>query len=87
MGDENVELLWYAFCLIQAAILLFVFFAVALLCKWLLRRIPWKNAKRRPFTHAIAQSLGAPRSPRNFDATQSEAIDRSLSDRKRSTLV
>jgi hypothetical protein len=32
MGDENVELLWYVFCLIKAVIVLF-----ALLCKWLLR--------------------------------------------------
>jgi hypothetical protein len=47
MGDENVELIWYGFYLIKALVLLFVCLAVALVCKWLLRRIPWKSAKRR----------------------------------------
>jgi len=68
MGHENVELLWCVFCLIKAVILLFVFLAVALLCKWLLRRIPWG--------HAIVHSLGTLRPPRNIDASQSKAIDR-----------
>ena len=61
MGDDNVEVLWYVFCLVKAVILLVVFFAVALLCKWLLRRIPWKSVKRRPVKHAIQRlSLSLP---------------------------
>jgi hypothetical protein len=83
MGDENVEVHWYDFCLIKAVILLFVFLAVALLCKWLLRRIPWKSVKRRPVKHAIVHSLGTLRPPRNFDASQSKAIDRGQSERKK----
>ena len=67
MGNENVELLWCVFCLIKAVILLFVFFAVALLCKWLLRCIPWKSVKRRPVKHAMVHSIGTLRPPRNFD--------------------
>jgi hypothetical protein len=76
MGDENVELIWYGFCLIKALVLLFVCLAVALLCKWLVRRIPWKSVKRRPVKHAIVHSLGTLRPPRGFDASQSKAIDR-----------
>jgi hypothetical protein len=76
MGGENVELIWFVFCLIKAVIVLFVFLAVALLCKWLLRRIPWKSVKRRPVKHAIVHSLGTPRPPLGFDASRSKAIDR-----------
>jgi hypothetical protein len=81
MGNENVELFWYVFCFIKAVIILFVFVAVGLLCKWLLCRIPRKGIKRRPVKHAVAHSLGTLRPPRNFDASQSKAIDRSLSER------
>ena len=81
MGNENVELLWYVFCLIKAILLFFVFLA-ALLCKRLLRRILWKSVKRRPVKHAIVHYLGPRRPPRNFDASQFKAIDRSLSERK-----
>jgi hypothetical protein len=79
MRDENVELLWYAFCLIKAVILLFVFLAFALLCKWLFRRISWKNVKRRPVNHTMVHTLGTLRSPGNLDRSQSKAIDDSLS--------
>jgi hypothetical protein len=76
MGDENVELVWYGLCLIKAVIFLVVFLPVALLCKRLLRRISWKRVKPRPVKHALVHSLGALRPPRNFDASQSKAIDR-----------
>ena len=39
MGGEKVELIWYGLCLIKAAIFLVTFLPVALLCKWLLRRV------------------------------------------------
>lgn len=83
MGNDNVELFWYVFCLIKAVILLFVLLAVGLLCKWLLRRIPWKRAKRRPLKHAVVHSLGTLRPPWNFDASQSKAIDCSPCERKK----
>jgi hypothetical protein len=83
MGSENVELLWYVFCLIKAVILLFTFLSVALLCKWLLRCIPWKSVRRRPMKPTIVHFLGSLRPSRNFDASQCEAIDRSLSERKK----
>ena len=83
MGDDNVELLWYVFCLVKAVIFVLVFLAVALLCKWLLRRIPWKSVKRRPVKHAMVHSLGTLRPSWNFDPSQSKAIDQSLSQRKK----
>jgi hypothetical protein len=58
MGNENVELLWYGLSLIKAAIFLVTFLLVALLCKRLLRRIPWKSVKRRPVKPAIVHYLG-----------------------------
>jgi hypothetical protein len=77
MGDENVEYIWFVFCTIKAGMALFGFLAVALLCKWLLRGIPWKSVKRRPVKYAIVHSPGTLGPPRNFDASQSKAVDRS----------
>jgi hypothetical protein len=39
MGDENVEELWYVFWLFKAIVSLSLSWAVALLCKWVLRCI------------------------------------------------
>jgi hypothetical protein len=83
MGDKKVELMWYAFCLFRAIILLFSFVAVALLGKWLLRGIPWRGVKRRPVKYAVVHPLGTMRPPRNFDASQSKAIDHRPSVRKK----
>jgi hypothetical protein len=82
MGDDSVELVWYGLCLFEAVILLFAFLAVALLYKWLLRLFPWKSVKPRPVKHVIVHSFGTLRPPRNFNASQLNAIDRSLSERK-----
>jgi len=76
MGDENVELIWYGFCLIEALVLLFVCLAVALLCKWLLSHFLRKSIKRRSVKRATVHSLGTLRPPRNFEVSQSKAIDR-----------
>jgi hypothetical protein len=83
MGNENVEIIWYGLCLIKAAIFLVAFLPVALLCKWLLRRIPWKSVNRHSITHMIAHSLDTPRPPRNFNASHPKAVYRSLSERKK----
>jgi hypothetical protein len=83
MGDENVELIWFVFCLIKVVIVLFIFLAVALLCKWLLRRIPWKSVIRRPVKDAIVHFLGSLPPPRNVAASQSKAIDRGQRERKK----
>jgi hypothetical protein len=83
MEDKKVELLWCAFRLIEAVLLLFAFAAVALLCKWLLRRISWKDVKRRPAEYAMVHPLGTLRPPRSFDAAQSKAIDRSPGEGKK----
>ena len=80
MGDDNVELLWYVFCLVKAVIFVLVFLAVALLCKWLLRRIPSKSVRLRPVKHAKVHTLGTPRPPWNIDP---KAIDPGLSERKK----
>lgn len=81
MADDYVELFWYVFCIIKAGFLLFAISALALLCRWLLRRIPWKSVKRHPVKHAIVHSLGTLRL-RNLDASQPKAIDQRLGERK-----
>lgn len=80
MADDYVELFWFMFCIIRAGFLLLAFSAVALLCRWLLRRIPRKSVKRPPFKDAIVHSFGTLRL-RNLDASQPKAIDQVLSER------
>lgn len=58
MGADNVEQLWYCLCLIQAVVILFVVSVAVLLCKWLLRSIPWNRALRRSANHSMVHPLG-----------------------------
>ena len=83
MRDENIEHLWHAFLLTRGMILLILLSAVVLFSKWLLRRILWNRTKRRRAEHPIAHSLGTLPPPRNFDASQFKAIDRSPTERKK----
>ena len=87
MGNENVEEIWYALWLIKATVAivsLFLFGAVALICKRLLRRIPWDRVKRSSVKHTIVQSFGTLQPPRNFDASESKTVDLRGGERKRS---
>ena len=86
MGNEDVEQIWYALWLIKAivAIVSVCFFgAVALICKRLLRRIPWDRVKRRSVKHTMVHSIGTLQPPRNFDASESKAVDLRGGKRKR----
>ena len=86
MGNEDVEEIWYALWLIKAivAIVSVCFFgAVALICKRLLRRIPWDRVKRRSVKHTMVHSIGTLQPPRNFDASESKAVDLGGGKRKR----
>ena len=86
MGNEDVEQIWYALWLIKAivAIVSVCFFgAVALICKPLLRRIPWDRVKRRSVKHTTVHSIGTLQPPRNFDASESKAVDLRGGKRKR----
>jgi hypothetical protein len=63
LGNENVEQIWYALWLIKAivAIVSLCFFgAVALICKRLLRRIPWNLVKWRSVLDTMVHSFGNP---------------------------
>jgi hypothetical protein len=87
LGNENVEQIWYALWLIKAivAIVSLCFFgAVALICKRLLRRIPWNRVKRRSVKHTMVRSLGTLKPARNFDASESKTVDLRGVERKRS---
>jgi len=64
----NIEELWYGFWLIKAVVSLSVLWAVGLLCKWVLRCIPWNRVKRRSTKHSIVHLLGTRQSPQNFNA-------------------
>jgi hypothetical protein len=75
MGSENVEQIWYALLLIKAIVSVSLFAVVTLLCKWALRRIPWKRMKRNPVNHSVVHLLGRLRPPRDFAASQSESVD------------
>jgi len=87
MGDESIEQFWYTLWLIKAivAIVSLCFFgAFALICKRLLRRIPWNRIKRRSVKHTIVHSFVTPRSPRNFDASESKAVNLRSGEERRS---
>ena len=87
MRNENVEQIWHALWLIKAivAIVSLCFFGtVALICKRLLRRIPWDRIKRRSVKHTLVHSFGTLQPPRNFDASESKAADLRGGERKRS---
>jgi hypothetical protein len=80
MRNGNVEQLWYALWLIKGMVWLSFWWAVALLCKWGLRRIRSERAKR----HLLKQSivLGTLKPLRNINASESKVMDRSPSERK-----
>lgn len=82
MRDMNVYQLWYALWLIKGIVLLSFLWAVALVCKRVLRRIPWNRVKRRSVKHKMVHSVGTLQPPRNFDAAESKAVDRSPNERK-----
>ena len=84
MGNENVEQIWYALWLIKAIVSLCFFGAVALICKRLLRCIPWNRVKRRSVKHTMVHSFGTLQPPRNIDASESKAVDLRGGERKRS---
>jgi hypothetical protein len=84
MRGENIEELWYGFWLIKAVVSLSFLFVVVLLCKRFLRCVPWNRVKRRSAKHSMVHSLGTLRPPRNFDASESKAVDLRGGERKRS---
>ena len=73
MRGENIEELWYGFWLIKAVVSLSFLFVVVLLCKRLLRCIPWNRVKSRSAKHSMVHSLGILQPPRRFDASESKA--------------
>ena len=83
MAGENIEELWYGFWLIKAIVSLSVLLAVALLCKWVLRSIPWDRIKWRSTKHSMEHPLGTRQPPRNFNAWESRFVDRNPSERKK----
>jgi hypothetical protein len=58
MKGENIEELWYGFCLIEAVVSVIVLSAVVLLGQRFLRSIPWNRVKRRSAKHPMVHSLG-----------------------------
>jgi hypothetical protein len=87
LGNENVEQIWHALWLIKAivAIVSLCFFgAVALICKRLLRHIPWDRVKRSSVKYIMVQSFDTLQLPRNIDASESKAVDLRGGERKRS---
>ena len=83
MGDGNVEQVWHALELIKGIVALSFLWAVALICKRLLRCLPWNYFKRRSARHSMVHSLGTLQPPRNFDASESKAADPGPGDMKR----
>jgi hypothetical protein len=75
MGDDSVEQFWYIVWLIKAIVLLSFFGAVTLICTSVVGLIRSKRAKRRSFKQSIVRSLGTLRSYRNFDASESKAVN------------
>jgi hypothetical protein len=82
MGGDNVERLWYGLCLIKAVVTLFVISVFVLLCKRLLRCIPWNRTKPCSTKHPMVHSLGTVQPPRNFGVSESNAVDHSPNQRK-----
>ena len=83
MWDDSVEQFWYIFWLMKAILSLCFFAAVILICTSVFGLIRSKRVKRRSFKHPAVHPLGIPAPPRNFGASQSEAIGRIPSERKK----
>ena len=75
MGVDSLEQFWYIFWLIKAIVSLCFFGAVTLICTSVFGLIRSKRAKRRSFKQSIVRSLGTLRSYRNFDASESHAVN------------
>ena len=58
MRGENIEELWYGFCLIEAVVTVLVLSVVILLGQRLLHCIPWNRVKRRSAKHPMVYFLG-----------------------------
>jgi hypothetical protein len=80
---ENIEMLWYGFCLIEAVVTVFVLYVAVLLGQRFLRCIPWNRVKRRSAKHPMVHSLGTVRPPRKSDVSKSKAADLDPGDLKR----
>jgi hypothetical protein len=78
MGGDNVELLWYGLCLIKALITL----VVVLLCKRFLHSITQNRVMRRSAKHKMVHLVSTLPPSRNFDASESKAVDASPNERK-----
>lgn len=78
----SMEQLWYALWLIKGIVSLTFLCAVALTWKRLLRRIPWHRIKQRSVKHKMVHLVGTLPPPRNFDASESKAVDHSPKERK-----
>jgi hypothetical protein len=83
MGGEKVEQVWYALWLMKGIVALAFLWAVTLIFKRVLRRIPWNRVKRRSVKHTMAHWLGTLQSPPNFDASESRAAALDPGDLKR----
>lgn len=82
MGDEHVEQLWYAFCIVKGIVLLSFLWVLGLICKGFLCLIRSMSARRRPVRPSVVHALGTLRAPRNFNAAGPNIADRSLGERK-----
>jgi hypothetical protein len=78
----NVDQLWYDLWLIKGIVALSFLWAAALICKRVLSCIPWNRVKRRSVKHKMVHLVGTLQPPRNFDATEPKAVDRSPNERK-----
>ena len=83
MEGDDVEQLWYGLCLIKAVVVLLVVSVVVLLCRRLLRCIPWNRVRQCSAKHPMVHSLGTLKPPPNFNASKSKAADLDPGDMKR----
>jgi hypothetical protein len=79
--DMNVEQLWYALWVIKGIVSLCVLWVAALICKWLLRRIPCNRANRRSVKHKMVHLVGAMPPPRNCGASEFKAVHHTPNER------
>lgn len=80
MGDDSVEQFWYIFWLIEVIVSLGFVGAVILISTSVLGLIRSKRAKWNSFKRSIARLLGALRSHRKFDASESKTLNPRPSD-------
>jgi hypothetical protein len=78
MGGDNVEQLWYGFCLIEALVILFVLTVVVVLCKRFLRYIPWNCGERHSAKHPTVHSFGTLQPARPQPARAGRGVPREV---------